>query len=250
MAKIDIEKIYNECAEWVEKWWEENGGQGPAVIGISGGKDSSVAAALLTRVLGKDHVFGVLMPNGTQKDINYAIDLVTYLDLAYAVVNINPATAVLNDIVTAHGRMEMTEQAYINLPARVRMTVLYGFSQNLDGRVVNTCNYSEDYIGYSTKYGDAAGDFSPLGGLTVQEVKALGEFLGLPDVFIDKTPSDGLCGQTDEEKLGFTYKMLDAYIRDGVEPPEPIKNVIDSMHERNKFKLEPIATFKPTLVEE
>ena len=125
------------------------------------------------------------------------------------------------------------------------MSVLYAVSQSVNGRVINTCNLSEDWVGYSTRYGDSAGDVSPLGKLTGLEVKSLGRELGLPENLVDKTPSDGLCGSTDEQKLGFTYAVLDRYIREGICEDESVRKRIDSLHKQNKFKLELIPTFEP-----
>ena len=141
--------------------------------------------------------------------------------------------------------IEVSEQTEINLPPRIRMSVLYAVSQSMNGRVINTCNLSEDWVGYSTRYGDSAGDVSLLGKLTVQEVKALGHELGLPGNLVDKTPSDGLCGNSDEQKLGFAYAVLDRYIREGICEDESVRQRIDSLHKQNKFKLELIPTFEP-----
>ena len=138
----------------------------------------------------------------------------------------------------------LSKQAKINLPARIRMSTLYAVAQSMNGRVANTCNLSEDWVGYSTRYGDAAGDFSPLGNFTVQEVKAIGRELNLPDIFIDKVPSDGLTGLTDEANLGFSYEILDRYIRTGMCEDTNIKQEIDHLHNRNKFKLLPMPKFE------
>ena len=125
------------------------------------------------------------------------------------------------------------------------MATLYAVSQTINGRVANTCNLSEDWVGYATRYGDAAGDFSPLSQLTVSEVKAIGRELGLPSELVDKTPTDGLCGKTDEDNLGFTYDTLDRYIRTGEINDEDVKAKIDSMHEKNLFKLQLMPSFYP-----
>ena len=134
-------------------------------------------------------------------------------------------------------------QSSINLPPRIRMSVLYAVSQTMNGRVANTCNLSEDWVGYSTSYGDSVGDFSPLSNLTVTEVKAVGRELGLPGHLIDKVPADGLCGKTDEENLGFAYDVLDKYIRTGVCEDLEVKKKIDMMHNKNLFKLQPMPCF-------
>lgn len=237
---MNAKKVKDECVQWIRDWFEENGRGCPAVIGISGGKDSTIAAELCAEALGRNNVLGVLLPDGAQ-DMSAALEVVDYLDIEYITVNIGKA---VNAIEYASPFMS-TRQSRTNLPARMRMCALYMVSQSVDGRVVNTCNRSENYVGYSTKYGDAAGDFSPLSNLLVREVKAIGYELGLPAEFIEKAPEDGLCGKTDEENLGFTYKMLDAYIGDGIEPPAEIKEKIDKLHEQNLFKLLPMASFKP-----
>ena len=233
---------------WIRAWFEKNGRDCNAVIGISGGKDSSVCAALCVQALGKDRVIGVLMPNGTQSDIADSRQLVEYLGIRSVTVNIAGAVdAIHTQLRTA--RIAANAQTEINLPPRIRMSVLYAVSQSMNGRVINTCNLSEDWVGYSTRYGDSAGDVSLLGKLTVQEVKALGHELGLPGNLVDKTPSDGLCGSTDEQKLGFTYAVLDRYIREGYCEDSVIREKIDELHRANRFKLELIPVFESGLEE-
>ena len=233
---------------WIRAWFEKNGRDCNAVIGISGGKDSSVCAALCVQALGKDRVIGVLMPNGTQSDIADSRQLVEYLGIRSVTVNIAGAVdAIHTQLRTA--RIAATAQTEINLPPRVRMSVLYAVSQSMNGRVINTCNLSEDWVGYSTRYGDSAGDVSLLGKLTVQEVKALGREMGLPENLVEKTPSDGLCGSSDEQKLGFTYAVLDRYIREGICEDAAVKARIDTLHRANRFKLEPLPTFQSGLEE-
>ena len=238
---FDAKKVKNEIVEWIRNWFEQNGKDCMAVVGISGGKDSSVVAALCVEALGKDRVIGVLMPQGEQSDIEYSKMLVNFLDITRITCNIEGA---VNEVLESfEGVVSPTPQTTTNLPARIRMATLYAISQSVNGRVANTCNLSEDWVGYATKYGDAAGDFSLLSQLTVTEVKAIGRELGLPSELVDKTPTDGLCGKTDEDNLGFTYAELDAYIRDGIEPNEEVKAKIDSMHEKNLFKLQPMPSF-------
>ena len=238
---FDVKKVTADCVEWIRDFFEKNGKDCNAVIGISGGKDSSVAAALCVEALGKDRVIGVLMPSGDQFDIKFSYDLVNHLGIKHYVVNIGETVCALKAAVP----FELSVQAVTNLPPRIRMSTLYAVSQSNNGRVVNTCNLSEDWVGYSTRYGDAAGDFSPMSNLTVAEVKEIGRYLGLPSHLVDKPPIDGLCGKTDEDNLGFTYAVLDEYIRTGhIDDPET-KARIDSMHERNKFKLELMPSFKP-----
>lgn len=238
---FDAKKVKNEIVEWIRNWFEQNGKDCMAVVGISGGKDSSVVAALCVEALGKNRVIGVLMPQGEQSDIEYSKMLVDFLDITRITCNIEGA---VNEVLESfEGVVSPTPQTTTNLPARIRMATLYAISQSVNGRVANTCNLSEDWVGYATKYGDAAGDFSPLSQLTVTEVKAIGCELGIPSELVDKTPTDGLCGKTDEDNLGFTYAELDAYIRDGIEPSEEVKAKIDSMHEKNLFKLQPMPSF-------
>lgn len=238
---FDAKKVKNEIVEWIRNWFEQNGKDCMSVVGISGGKDSSVVAALCVEALGKDRVIGVLMPQGEQSDIKYSKMLVDFLGITRITCNIEGA---VNEVLESfEGVVSPTPQTTTNLPARIRMATLYAISQSVNGRVANTCNLSEDWVGYATKYGDAAGDFSPLSQLTVTEVKAIGRELGLPSELVDKTPTDGLCGKTDEDNLGFTYAELDEYIRDGIEPSEEVKAKIDSMHEKNLFKLQPMPSF-------
>ena len=233
---------------WIRAWFEKNGRVCNAVIGISGGKDSSVCAALCVQALGKDRVIGVLMPNGTQSDIADSRQLVEYLGIRSVTVNIAGAVdAIHTQLRTA--RIAATAQTEINLPPRVRMSVLYAVSQSMNGRVINTCNLSEDWVGYSTRYGDSAGDVSLLGKLTVQEVKALGREMGLPENLVEKTPSDGLCGSSDEQKLGFSYAVLDRYIREGDCEDPVIREKIDELHRANRFKLELMPVFESGLEE-
>lgn len=240
---FDAEKVKNQCVEWIRNFFEENGKGCNAIIGISGGKDSSIAAALCVEALGKDRVIGVLMPCGEQHDIDMAELLVNHLGIKHYVVNIKDAVEGLKNSMPKD--LEISVQTTTNIPPRVRMTTLYAISQSCNGRVCNTCNLSEDWVGYSTRYGDAAGDFSPMSHLTVTEVKEIGRLLGLPDVLVDKVPIDGLCGKTDEENLGFTYAELDVYIRTGVIADEAKKEIIDRKHKMNLFKLQLMPSFKP-----
>ncbi len=248
MEEFNAKETKLELLKWIREWFEINGKGCNAVLGISGGKDSTVTAALLVEALGKDRVFGVLMPNGVQKDISDSIKVCNLLDIKNITVNIKDAVeAEKANIINALkdiGITELTEQSIINLPPRIRMSTLYAVSQTLNGRVINTCNLSEDWVGYSTRYGDSAGDVSPLANLTVTEVKKIGMELGLPRELVYKTPSDGLCGKSDEDNLGFTYDVLDKYLRTGICEDEKIKEIIDHKHEINKFKLELMPSYK------
>ena len=242
-VNFDVKKATDMAVEWIREWFENNGKGCNAVVGISGGKDSSVVAALCVKALGKDRVIGVLMPNGEQPDIDCSKQLVAHLGIPYYVCNIHSAVeGVLNSL--RESGVEISRQTTVNLPPRIRMSTLYALSQSNNGRVANTCNYSEDWVGYSTRYGDAAGDFSPLGKLTVREVKAIGAYLGLPENLVEKVPSDGLTDRTDEDNLGFTYAVLDEYIRTGKCTDETAKAKIDRLHKLNEFKLKPIPCFE------
>lgn len=253
MYDFNVKEAAEECIEWIRSFFEKNGKGCNAVVGISGGKDSSVTAALCVEALGRDRVIGVLMPNGEQSDIDMSVLLIKHLGIKSVEVNIAQAVqgllgAVINSrFYNGFDNSEISEQTRVNLPPRIRMATLYAVSQSNNGRVANTCNLSEDWVGYSTRYGDAAGDFSPLSRLTVDEVKQIGRYLGLPTILVDKVPSDGLCGKTDEDNLGFTYAVLDKYIRTGVCSDAKTKELIDTKHERNKFKLElmPCFEYKP-----
>ena len=241
---FDAKKVKNQIVEWIAGYFQNNGApETKAVIGISGGKDSSIAAALCAEALGKARVLGVLLPRGEQPDIGVSYDLCKTLDIAYVEINIEEPVQTLYNGVAAAG-LELNSAAAFNTPARIRMTALYAVSGIVGGRVVNTSNLSEDWVGYATKFGDAAGDFSPLSDLTVTEIKAVGRELGLAPKFVDKTPIDGLCGKTDEEQLGFSYAVLDQYIREGVCEDEQIKEKIDRLHGMNLHKLNPMQTFR------
>jgi len=241
---FNVEKTTNEIILWIRNWFEENGKGCNAVIGISGGKDSSVVAALCVAALGKERVIGVLMPDGEQSDIDCSKMLVDHLGIVNYTCNVKAATTGVLECLKAAG-VPASEQTIINLPPRIRMSTLYAVSQSVNGRVANTCNLSEDWVGYSTRYGDSAGDFSPLAQITVQEVKEIGRWLGLPEVLIEKPPADGLSGKTDEDKLGFTYAVLDRYIRTGEIDDPDTKARIDRLHKLNLFKLKTMPCYMP-----
>ena len=237
---MDYKKIHDEIINWIKDWFADKGENSKAVIGISGGKDSTVCAALLVEALGKDRVIGVMMPNGEQKDINDSYKVFDILGIKQNVINIgnmyNNLTEQMKTVIT--NEKEFPNNVYqSNTPARLRMTVLYGFAALTNGFVCNTCNLSEDWVGYSTKWGDAVGDFSLLNKLTKTEVVALGDFMGLPKELIHKAPADGMCGKTDEDNLGFTYETLDLYIRKGLPPKSlEVKMKIDKMHNHPNTK--------------
>ena len=239
---FDAEKIRDEIVQWIRDWFEENGKGCKAVVGLSGGKDSSVVAALCVEALGKENVFGVMMPNGEQFDIDVSHKLAEHLGIESIVVNIKDAyEGIVGELAKHFDSFE--GQARVNLPPRLRMAALYAVSQTVNGRVANTCNRSEDYVGYSTKFGDSAGDFSPLANIMVHEVRQIGYELPIPRELVDKTPSDGLCGKTDEDNLGFTYMQLDNYIMHGSSGDEDIDKVIAKKHTQNLHKLNPMPAY-------
>lgn len=243
-VKFDANKEIANVVTWIQEWFEANGPKASAVVGISGGKDSTIVATLLVKALGKDRVVGVMMPNGEQKDISDSQKVVELLGIRHYTVNIREAFDGEMNAIKAAG-VEPGKDAVINTPPRLRMTTLYAIAQSLPegGRVANTCNASEDYVGYSTKYGDAAGDFSPCSDYVVNEMRQIGDALGLPGELIHKTPSDGLSGMSDEDKLGFTYEVLDKYIRTGVIEDQATKEKIDRLHKLNLHKLKTIPTY-------
>lgn len=242
---FNAQKVKDACVQWIRDFFENNGKGCNAVIGISGGKDSSVAAALCVEALGRDRVIGVLMPKGEQHDIDKAFMLVNHLGIKHYVVNIEDAfDGIMKNLPE---ELEITAQSVQNLPPRLRMSTVYMISQSCNGRVCNTCNLSEDWVGYSTRYGDSVGDFSPMSCLTVTEVKEIGHLLGLPCELVEKVPIDGLCGKTDEENLGFTYAVLDKYIRTGEIENKETKEIIDKKHKMNLFKLQLMPVFDPKI---
>ena len=256
MNKFNAVKAKNDCIQWIRNWFEENGPSCNAVIGISGGKDSSVVAALCVEALGKDRVIGVLMPNGKQLDIEDSIELVEHLGIPFTQVNIfDGYNGIIKNIDNIYiqqsdksrrgNPITISEQTKINLPPRIRMATLYAISQSLNGRVIGTDNASEAYIGYSTRWGDNVADAMPILNFTSEEVIAIGDVCELPYELTHKTPSDGLCGKNDEDNFGFTYEALNKYILTGVCEDEVIKAKIDEKHQKNLFKLQPIPSFVP-----
>lgn len=245
--EFDAAKTKNEIITWIRNYFRKNGPDCNAVIGISGGKDSSIVAALCVKALGNGRVIGVLMPQGVQDDIDVARDLVKHLGIKSFEINIAETVNTL----LAKGRIAGlcdSKQARVNLPARIRMATLFMVSQSMNGRVANTCNASENFVGWQTVGGDGFGQFGPLSKLTVTEVKAVGRELGLPEKFIEKAPADGLTGKTDEDNFGFTYEFLDKYIRTsefGGDTATAAK--IDRMHEANLFKDLPMPTYDQSL---
>lgn len=252
MYVFDAAVAVNKCVKWIQDWFMENGKDCNSVIGMSGGKDSTVVAALCAKALGPDRVIGMMLPDGVQPDIGDSREIIRRLGIHGVEYNIGDATkamlAGMEALKVLGNEMGFTGlpsmQSRENLPPRIRMSALYMVAQSFNGRVSNNCNLSENWIGYSTIYGDTAGDFAPIANFTVTEVIAMGRVLGIPERFLVKPPSDGLCGKTDEEKIGFTYAVLDRYIRTGEIDSIGERHAIDMMHRKNRFKHEPMAYFR------
>lgn len=250
MYDFKTEQIKESLINWIRDWFWKNGKRCNAIIGISGGKDSSVVAALCVAALGKERVIGVMMPNGVQKDISDSIRVCEHLGIKNFTINIADS---VNSIIKQmeNSGIDVTEQTIVNLPARIRMSALYAVSQSHNGRVSNNCNLSENIVGYATIFGDAAGDFSPLANLTTIEVSKIGESLGLPKDLVYKTPIDGLNTHpdgsyvTDEDNMGLLYEDIHNFARDtgNLDPETRIK--IIERRDKNKFKLEKMAEYSP-----
>ena len=239
-AKVECQHII----DWIREWFENNGKNWNAVIGISGGKDSTVVAALCKEALGADRVIGVLMPNGIQSDIEDAKAVVNHLGIRSIEINIEKAVNGLMEQISTF--VEVSTQTKINLPPRIRMSTLYAISQSYYGRVANTSNLSEKIVSWETRWADSVGDFSPLAKYTATEVVSIGKELGLPIYLVEKIPTDGLCGHTDEESLGVTYQEIDEYIRTGKTNTRAQK-IIDKRRIQYSFKSKPIPTYQPNL---
>ena len=244
-----VEEEIKHIVDWIKHYFIRNGADSKAIIGISGGKDSTIAAALCVKALGPDRVIGVLMPHGKQEDIEDARKVCNILGIQSVEINIGETCLCLYEAINTgcdyENSVSANKAVTTNLPARIRMTTLYAMAAELGGRVCNTCNRSENYVGYSTKYGDHAGDFSPLGNYTVRELLAIGDALDLPHDLVHKTPSDGMCGSSDEDNLGFTYEELDAYLLEGIAPAYESLKLIEQAHTRNMHKLINIPTCNP-----
>lgn len=245
-----MEKIFEPIKEidhicnWIKEYFVENGPNSKAIIGISGGKDSTVAAMLLVKALGKERVVGIMMPESVQKDIDDSRKVCEILGIQSYEVDIGPACAALYRSIDEAYDFDHTvtnvSTVTTNTPCRIRMSTLYAMAALIGGRVVNTCNWSEDFVGYSTKYGDLAGDFAVLQHYAVREVITMGCVLAkefdIPVELIAKTPSDGMCGKTDEDNLGFTYDTLDSMLLDDIIPDyETFRNIMER-YNRNTHK--------------
>lgn len=254
--KFNVEKVTEDAIAWIKDWFEDNGRGCNAVIGISGGKDSTIVAKLCVEALGADRVIGVMMPCGVQKDISDSIRVCEYLGIKNYTINIEDAVnATLKQMEDAG--IEISNQTIVNLPPRIRMSTLYAVSQSHNGRVSNNCNLSENVCGFSTRYGDAAGDFSPLSHLTTVEIVQIGDYLGIPYDLVHKVPMDGLNMNendeyiTDEDIMGVKYSDIHMYVTEPYALKELNPSVYDTIQgkeRKNAFKLKPMPSYKPNLI--
>lgn len=248
---MDYNELMNRCVQWIRDWFEVNGKGCKAIVGMSGGKDSTITAALCVKALGEENVIGVLMP-GAGQGLNDADNICNHLGIQSIVLPVSDLTTITDRFTPRLSELggNWSEQAQQNIPARLRMTLLYAVAQSFNGRVACTDNLSENWLGYSTLFGDDAGSFAPLGLLTVSEVRKIGDSLGIPKKWVYKLPDDGLPNsQPDEQKLGITYKALDDYLRTGAINDEVMKERIDSLHVSTQFKRDMIhiPTFDPEI---
>jgi len=239
----DAVKCKEELIQWIKDYFAINGPKSKAIIGLSGGIDSSLTLALCVEALGADRVVGVLLPNGQQEDIDYSIELVDLFKIKYHTINIELAMNAIYSTLGIYG-LELNEMVTINTPARMRMLMLYNISAIEGGRVSCNCNFDEDFVGYSTKFGDDAGDFALLKNLLKSELKEVAKLTILPQRYIDKTPIDGLCGQSDEERMGVTYDEIEEYIKNVIVTDVIHENQIKKLHEYGLHKVNPIPYYK------
>jgi NAD+ synthase len=243
---MNTEELTNKLITWIRDWFNENGRDCNAIIGMSGGKDSTICAALLCAAIGPDRVIGVMMPD-TDQGLNDADKICEYFNMNHIIVDISNITrSFKHTIEHSTYNIGLSKQSIMNIPPRVRMTTLYAIGQTYNGRVINTCNMSENYLGYFTIFGDSAGDMSPLGNFTVSQIYEIGDYLKIPHKWVHKTPDDGLPNSTsDEEKFGFSYEVLDKYLTDNIIPDDETMHKIQEWHQRNAFKMLNTPTFIP-----
>lgn len=251
----DYEKALIDLKQWVKDYFIRNGNKDtPAVVGISGGKDSTVVAYLLADVLGPERVIGVKMPQGEQHDIDCADVVIKNLGIKDYEINIGKiCDAFYDEICVPFNSAMLNKGVTTNTPPRIRMAMLYAIAAIVGGRVANTSNFSEKFVGWSTKWGDGCGDFSPLSEFTTEDIYKIGELLGVPEDLLYKTPEDGLTGRSDEENLGVTYKEINDVIRcDCQNLSYDTLRRIKELEKRAKHKQDcaRMDTFYPTIVDE
>lgn len=238
--EFDLVEQIDAIIRFIQEYFTENGNPNTkAVIGISGGKDSTIAAALLVRALGPDRVIGVLMPESVQTDIDDSRKVCKILGIKSYEIDIGPTCEKLykNFQDDTYGELMVNTQMRTNTPARIRMATLYMVAAAVGGRVCNTGNASEAFIGYTTKYGDLAGDFALFTELTVREIYAIGDYLlELPDELVHKAPTDGMSGKTDEDNTGIPYNAIDDFLLEGKHPSMEVYEKMISAYKRNIHK--------------
>ncbi len=244
---LEKEKLIKEAENaiiWISNYVEKTGAKG-VVVGNSGGKDSATVIAMATKALGKEKVFTVAMPcNSINTDLEDAELVAKTFEVPILEVDLSKTYNELeNTINSSLSVIELNKDSKINTKPRLRMTTLYAIAQTLGYLVIGTGNLCEAMVGYTTKWGDSASDFNPIANFTVDEVLAIGEYLGVPDKIIHKAPNDGLGGQTDEEKMGVTYKQIAEYIETGKTDEDAMKN-IKRRNKISKHKREPVPTYK------
>lgn len=229
-----MKELTKNVVNWVKDFFEKVG-KTDAVLGISGGKDSSVVAAICVAALGKEHVHGVLLPCGIQKDISDSYKLVDHLGIDYDVQDIE--TLVKESLALVEGANNSYD-AKTNVGARIRTNQIMVTAQTHGWIMANTCNRSENCLSWASIWGDSVGSFSPLDMLTTEEVIEIGDDLGLPYELTHKVPIDGLQPLSDEEKFGFSYHEVNELIRHGIRGEHYDK--IIQMYNNGKFKMEMI----------
>lgn len=222
---FDVAKETENCIKWIKDWFSNKGDKSKALIGISGGVDSSTTAALCVKALGKDRVIGIKLPCGKQTDIDYSNELIESLGIENYEINIGESYEALTRQMKVISSKSVPDTYSTNTPARIRMAAIYGVSAILGNDFpalpANTCNLSETSQGYDTIFGDSAGSFAPIAKFTKTEVRKIAKHLGLSEKLYNKVPIDGMSVnddgsyKSDEDKLGFTYEELDSYLREG-----------------------------------
>jgi len=239
MGTLDYDRVVKVLVAWLKEKIENAGAKG-AVIGLSGGIDSSVTAVLCKQALG-DNLLGITMPcYSSKKDLEDACLVADKFDINYLIKDLSPVLSNFLQVLDESKEIGQSDMVVANMKPRLRMITLYYYAARNNYLVVGTDNWSELKVGYFTKYGDGGVDLAPLGRLVKTEVKELARYLGIPDKIIDKPPSAGLWeGQTDEGEMGLSYELLDKYILTG-EVPLAARKRIEELVKRSVHKLNSI----------
>lgn len=246
---LEYSRLINEAENainWIKDYVEKTGAKG-VVVGNSGGKDSATVIAMATKALGKEKVLTIAMPcNSIQADLEDAKLVSKTFDVKLLEVDLTDSYNHLENSVNktiSNIGIELNSEAKVNIKPRMRMLTLYGIAQSLGYLVIGTGNLCERMVGYTTKWGDSASDFNPIANFTVEEVLAIGEYLGVPDKIIHKAPADGLGGLTDEEKMGVTYKQIAEYIETGKTDINSME-IIERKNKNSKHKRQPVPFYE------